>query len=76
MANISTVAPYADAGSAETSAQAGFFRRVFAAIIESQQRRADREIAAILARYADTPRYVLDAERALARRNYPMGQVR
>ncbi len=76
MANISTVAPYAGAARAETTTRPNVFRRIFAAIIESQQRRADREIAAILARYADTPRHVLEAERELARRNYPLGQVR
>ncbi len=76
MANISTVAPYVGAGPAETATRPNVFRRIFAAVIESQQRRADREIAAILARHADTPPYVLAAERELARRNYPLGQVR
>ncbi len=75
MANIS-VAPYGAAAPAETSARPGVLRRILAALMEAQQRRADREVAAILARYADTPPHVLAAERELARRNHPLGQVR
>jgi len=75
MANIS-VAPYGSATLPEASARPGVFRRILAALMKAQQRRADREVAAIMARYADTPPHVLAAERELARRNYPLRQVR
>jgi ABC-type nitrate/sulfonate/bicarbonate transport system substrate-binding protein len=76
MANISTVAPYAGASRVATNARPNIFRRVFAALIEARQERADREIAEILARYADTPPYVLEAQRERARRTYPLGYIR
>ena len=76
MANISTVAPYAGATQAETNARPGIFRRILVALMEAQQRRADREVAAILTRHADFPPHVLAAERELARRNFPFGQIR
>ena len=76
MANISTVAPYVGAGSAEPKTRKSIFRRVFDALIELQQRRADRRIAAILSRYADTPGHVIQAERERERRSYPLDQVR
>lgn len=76
MANISTVAPYAGAGQQEASTRPGIFRRILTAIMEGQQRKADREIAAIMSRYADTPPHVLEAERERARRNYPLGQIK
>jgi hypothetical protein len=73
MANISTVAPYAGA---EHASRPGIFRRILAAIMEAQQRKADREVRAILARYADMPPHVLKQEGELEHRYYPLGRVR
>ncbi len=75
MANISIGAPYSGA-EAETSARPGIFRRFFAALMAAQQRRADREIAAILGRHADIPSYLREEQRAAARRTYPFGEPR
>jgi len=59
MANISTVAPYAGADSApRLAARPGIFRRILAAMIEAQQRKADREIRQFLAVHADISPYV------------------
>ncbi len=76
MANISTVAPYAGAGQREAPTRPGILRRILVAIMEAQQRKADREVAAIMSRYADTPPHVLEAERERERRAYPLGQVK
>jgi hypothetical protein len=69
MANISTVAPYADAGRAS---RPGIFRRMLTALMQAQQARADREVRAILARYADIQPHVLKAERDLEQRYHPI----
>jgi hypothetical protein len=76
MTNVSTAAPYARAEGVATKPRFGFFRRVLAAVMEAQQRRADREVARILSRYADTPRHVIEGERELKRRIHPLGEVR
>ncbi len=76
MANISTVAPYVGAGASEPKSGSGIFRRVLAALMEAQQRRADREVSVILSRLADTPPYVMAEERRRELSTYPICQTR